>query len=409
MSDCLVELSQMIGYVAVPWWITTQGGVSELATYGVVLAVVTLLCRLLLSPFGDRWPKRLQIVLGLTAQVLVATAIAALALSDHYRFPLLLAAEMAAAVAHALVGPALAHLAAELVPPTQLAEVLSLQKAGAALGRILGPLLAGVLIAAGGVQGALVAMPLLYLAAAAAACFIPAPPTQGVSPPAAASWWSELRRGLIAKWAIPLERGWTLTNFLAWIFLGPAVTMLIPLKIQSLGLPGSWLGWAEAALSVGMLVGALAGQRHLVQRVGRYTSRCGAAAAEGLFLASVGLCGSAGMMVLALFFVGCANSVYTLVGQTHRTLTILQAFRVRMASVNLCFTQIAGMIGPALAASGVARYGIDAVYLCFGLTAAAAALLFGLLPRAREFLSLGHEEVKDWYRKEYPGAFLAMK
>ena len=37
----------------------------------------------------------------------------------------------------------------------------------------------------------------------------------------------------------------------------PCVTLLVPLKVQSLGLSAAWLGWCEAGLSLGMLVGSL--------------------------------------------------------------------------------------------------------------------------------------------------------
>jgi len=42
--------------------------------------------------------------------------------------------------------------------------------------------------------------------------------------------------GLRVNWAIPLERGWVLCNFVGAVFMVPCVAMLAPLKVQSLGL-----------------------------------------------------------------------------------------------------------------------------------------------------------------------------
>jgi hypothetical protein len=95
------------------------------------------------------------------------------------------------------------------------------------------------------------------------------------------------------KWIVPLERGWTLVNFLVWIFQGPAVGMLIPLKVQSLGLSGLWLGVCEAALSIGLLLGSFRGSDALVSRFGRFNVRVGAAMCEGLALAASGWAHSA--------------------------------------------------------------------------------------------------------------------
>ena len=130
-----------------------------------------------------------------------------------------------------------------------------------------------------------------------------------------ARWWKDRRAGLHAKWTISLERGWTLVNFLVWIFQGPAVGMLIPLKVESLGLSGLWLGGCEAALSIGLLIGSFRGSDALVSRFGRFNVRVGAAMCEGLALAASGWAPSPLVLVLALTCVGFANAAMGLVGR----------------------------------------------------------------------------------------------
>lgn len=71
-----------------------------------------------------------------------------------------------------------------------------------------------------------------------------------------------------AKWAVPLEHGWTLVNFLVWIFIGPAFNLFVPLKVNSLGLSSTWLGACEASISVGMLLGSFGISGYLVRRFG---------------------------------------------------------------------------------------------------------------------------------------------
>lgn len=222
---------------------------------------------------------------------------------------------------------------------------------------------------------------------------------------AMAVWWADLRVGLAAKWRVPMERGWTIVNFAVWIFQGPAVGLLIPVKVQALGLPSQWLGLCLGALAGGVLLGSLFGSQWLVAHLGRYHVRVGLGIVEGIALAVVGLAASPLVMVVGLGLAGFCNASMGLVGATHRALAIPREYRVRMFAAASMSTQVAGAIGPALVGMALARYSVTAVYAAWGLLMATCVLGFLVVPRLREFLSLGHEEVVDWYRRQYPLVF----
>ena len=95
------------------------------------------------------------------------------------------------------------------------------------------------------------------------------------APGEARHWARELTDGLRAKWVIPVERYWTILSFFTMLFFGPAIGLLVPLRVQSLGWSAAWLGWCEAALSAGMLIGALYAARALTERFG--LAACGPA------------------------------------------------------------------------------------------------------------------------------------
>jgi hypothetical protein len=220
-----------------------------------------------------------------------------------------------------------------------------------------------------------------------------------------AAWWRDLRAGLAAKWLMPMERGWTVVNFAVWIFQGPAVGLLIPVKVQSLGLQGGWLGLCLGAMSVGVLLGSVFGSQRLVDRFGRFRVRVGLGLAEGLALAAVGLAASPWWMVVGLMMAGFCNASMALVGATHRALAIPQAYRVRLFAAGAMTTQIAGAIGPALVGMALARHDVARVYAAWGLLMATCVLGLLAVPRLKEFLTLGHDEIADWYRREYPAIF----
>jgi MFS family permease len=202
-----------------------------------------------------------------------------------------------------------------------------------------------------------------------------------------------------------MERGWTLVNFSVWIFQGPAVGLLIPIKVHALGLQGHWLGLCLGALSLGVLFGSVFVSQWMVDHFGRYRVRVGLGVVEGMALAAVGLAGSPYLMLAALAIAGFCNASLALVGATHRALAIPREYRVRMFAAGAMTTQVASAIGPALVGMALARYSVAAVYAAWGVLMAACVLGFLAVPRLKEFLTLGHHEVADWYRLQYPAVF----
>lgn len=405
LSDLMRILAEMVGYITLPWWIVHRGGAHDLATYSVSVAIITIFAMPLLSPLGDRYAKRPQIAWGLCTLMVVAFTLATLASLSDYRLMPLICIGVVSVIAKAFIDPASSTISAELLPANRLGEALRLRKSTQAAGRALGPALAGATLALGGIAATFWMNGILLGVAAYVTLQLPSQSQHREHHRSLARWWNDLRAGLHAKWIVPLERGWTLVNFLVWIFQGPAVGMLIPLKVQSLGLSGLWLGACEAALSIGLLLGSFRGSDALVSRFGRFNVRVGAAMCEGLALAASGWVHSPIVLVLAFTCVGFANASVGLVGATHRSLAIPQNFRVRILAASMMTTQIAGILGPMIAGAALTHWPVGEVYTCFGLATCLLAFGFVLIPRSREFFALNHDQVKDWFRHEYPHAF----
>jgi MFS family permease len=395
----------MVGYITLPWWIVHRGGAHDLAVYSVSIAITTIFAMPLLSPFGDRYAKRTQIAWATCTLMIVAFTFATLASRSDYRPMFIVCIGVVTVIAKAFIDPASSTISAELVPANRLAEALRLRKSTQAVGRALGPALAGATLAFGGIAATFWMNGILLGVAAFVTLQLPSQPQPQKHQWGFTRWWKDLSVGLNAKWIVPLERGWTLVNFFVWIFQGPAVGMLIPLKVQSLGLSGLWLGSCEAALSIGLLVGSFRGSDALVSRFGRFNVRVGAAMCEGLALATSGWVHSPIVLVVALTCVGFANASMGLVGATHRSLAIPQNFRVRILAASMMTTQIAGILGPMIAGAALTHWTVGMVYTGFGLATCVLAFGFVLIPRSREFFALNHDEVKDWFRREYPHAF----
>ncbi len=406
LTDALVQLAELCALVILPWWVTSSAGASGVAIYGTSLAIAMLVAVPLASPFGDRVCKARQIQLGLAAMLGVGLTYGLVAAWDLFSLPLVIALAVVQALAAAFVDQARANILAELLTVDQLPGAIRMRKTCQSLSGIGGPLLAGLALGVGSVAGALGVYAALLLLAIVCATRIPkraVPSAQRVN---FAQWWHGLRTGISVKWRVPMERGWTIVNFVVWIFQGPAVGILIPIKVHALGLDGNWLGICLGALSMGVLMGSVFGSQLLVHHFGRYRVRLGLGFLEGIALAVVGFATSPHVVVLGLAVTGFCNASMSLVGATHRALAIPQTHRVRIFAASSMATQVAGALGPALVGMALVHWRVDTVYTAFGLLMATSVLGFLWVPRLKEFLGLGHEQVVDWYLHQYPAVFI---
>lgn len=404
VTDTLATLAELAAAVVVPWWITTLGGTSAIAAYGMAFAAATLVVVPAVSPFGDRFCKAMQMRHGLAGLAVVSFAMAWCSTRPFALLPVV-ALVLAMVLAKAFVEPSQSAILPELVPPSRLPQAIRLQKTCRAISGVLGPILAGALLGLAGVPLAMAACAVLMSLAACAALRIPRRPREGRNLHLR-DWWQDLRIGARAKWGVPMERGWTIVNFVVWIFQGPAVGILIPIKVHALGLTGHWLGVCIGALSVGVLVGSFIGPSLLVRWFGRYRVRIGIGCLEGVCLAMVGFSTSPYAMAAGLVLAGFCNASMALVGATHRALAIPRSYRVRMLASGSVSTQVAGAIGPALVGVALAHWSVPVVYASFGALMAASVLGLLLVPRYKEFLSLEHEHIEDWYARQYPHIFV---
>jgi MFS family permease len=406
-SDALTLLSLMVGQVALPWWIAQSGGANDLAVFGVVVSAMSFLAMPLLSPFADRYPKRNLMVAALVGFGIAASAMAAFASLSRYHLSVVLAIEAVTVLANALLLPAVNSIVTELVAPADLSRALGQQQTAQAGGRLVGPAIAGSVLAAVGTARTLWLHALLLFGAAALATRLPRPERARDAVKAARNWSTEFRVGMRVNWAIPIERGWVLCNFAGAIVMLPCATMLVPLKVQSLGLSAAWLGWCEAALSLGLLAGSLGIAQAWSRIQGRFATRISGAALMGVAFAVAGWTRDRHVLVAMFAAVGICSAAIMLVGKTHRMLARPLAFRARMSSAAIMTTQVSQTLGPAIAGVALAHASVRAVYVAFGVGSVVSAFGFFLIPGFRAFMALEHDEVDNWYGRTYPRVFEA--
>ncbi|MGL4173567.1 MAG: MFS transporter [Actinomycetota bacterium] len=425
ICDGIALAASMVGRLTLPWWIVQSGSVSDLGTYSALLAGGSIVALPIFSPLVDRFRRDLSLRWGLTVGACVPAGLWFIATTGHYNVWILVGFQFIAVAAFALALPAFSAIPSDILGPDairigrhrrptrwsekfiddvssfdSLAQGLAFQKTAQTLGRLIGPLLGGLLLGTGGIAWALSAQVFLLLVAVMATFSIPQ--QRRLVTQTSESWLAQVKTGLVVKWKIPLERRCTIAAFFLMSLLNPAIGLMVVLKVDEMGLAAGWLGVFQASLSLGMFASAVWLHRVLIQRLGRYASNAVSLLLVGPMLLLMGIIEDSIPFVIVMAVVGSVITTVQLVGQTHRALAIPPEFRARFAAGSLMTMHLAGIFGSLIAITAIDLTGLKGAYIIFSCGICGVAIFYLLIPGLKYFLSLPHTEVRGFYRRLYP-------
>ena len=279
------------------------------ATWAVVIAAGAFLPIGLLSPVGGalaaRIPRRAALVAGNLLAGAVALAIALLVAARRDSPGLLTLLVTVQGSVSAMVGPFQQAILPDLVPPSEFLAAVSLNSAQFNLGRVVGPALAGVTIAAFGYPVAFVANAASFLAVVAALFFVRLSPPPGRAEQI--GLLASLRLGARAARAEPGCRAAIGTIAVVALSASPFIA-LVPVMAHRLTHTGargiaSATGLLTTAQGIGAVAGALA-IAPLAARFGRGRMLIGSLAVLPPVLVLYGFAPSLTFALPALFVVG---------------------------------------------------------------------------------------------------------
>jgi MFS family permease len=288
---------------------TVLGGVS------LAIGMPMLFLSLVGGVVADRAPRRSVLMVTQSVLGLSAAAIAVLAMTGHLAVWQLYVLGFAQGTAFAFNMPARQAYIAEIVPPVHLRSAVTLNNATMNGARILGPSLAGALLAvpAVGIGGVFAVMATMYIAVITALLRLPSSVRRAVGERENA--WTQLVNGLRYIRSSPALLGLLVLGFLP-LFFGLPFQSLLPVfaeRVHGVGAPG--LGAMSAAVGAGALAGSLA--IVLLSRsphVGRY--QIGLCVGFGLSLIGFALAPTFGVAVALLVGVGFMSAGYSALNQT---------------------------------------------------------------------------------------------
>jgi MFS family permease len=338
---------------ALNWHIyVLTGSALALGLVGLTRVVPIVVFSLWGGVVADRRDRRAVMIAAQSVMTAASLALALLTFLGRDALVAIYALSALTAAASAFDNPARQALVPRLVPQQDLPGALALNLTAFHTAMIVGPGLAGMLIAGGAsharaAAGAVVggdarALALIYaLNALSFVTVLVALATMRTSGAAASggadgeSPLDALRAGLRFVFRTPIMV-WTMgLDFFATFFSG-SMSLLPIVADQILGVGPVGYGWLVSAPAVGAVLGSLyTSVRPLPRRQGMVL--LWSVAAYGLATIVYGLSRSYFLTLLALAGTGLADVVSTVIRQTLRQLATPDALRGRMTSVNMIF------------------------------------------------------------------------
>jgi DHA3 family tetracycline resistance protein-like MFS transporter len=256
LGQAVSFLGDAIYQLALPWTVLALTG--SAAAVGLVLAAESLPQVALVLAGGvlaDRLGRRRVLIAANVAGAAVTGAVAAVAIAGRLTLGELVGAATLVGAVAAFVLPAYRPLCTEVLDREALQPANALQDGVAAVTRIGGPPLGGLIYAVSGIAGAFAANAVSF--AVAALSILPAPARSGGPAESRAPVWREAGVGV----GYVSRTGW-LRSLIA-LSLATNVTalaafiVLLPVAVRARGLPIGALGLAALLQGAGGLAGSL--------------------------------------------------------------------------------------------------------------------------------------------------------
>ncbi len=261
-------LGDRVVMVAMPFAVLSVPGATA-ADVGLVLGASALSLALFVLAGGvwaDRLPRQLTMLGSDLVRGGVQAATAALLLTHTAGVAELVALQAVYGAAEAFFRPAVLGLVPQVVRPEDIQEANALLALTTNVAMVLGPAVAGLLVATSGAGTAMAIDAATFAASAATLALMRPRETAGAGP--GSTFLAELREG----WREVVSRSWVWTVILAFsgyhAFVLPAVFVLGPIVSErSRGGAGAW-GVITAGFGAGAVLGSLVALRWRPRRPG---------------------------------------------------------------------------------------------------------------------------------------------
>lgn len=354
------------------WELT--GSAAALGLAGLVAALPLIPVSLLGGALADSVERRRLMLATQLLALLVAVSLAGLAAAGQIAVWHLYTAGLLITVSSALDRPARQALIPSLVPREHLFNAYALMTTSMQAANLIGPALAGLLLAFAGPAIAFTVDALSFLAVIVALLMIRVPPIVGGGQ---AVNLASIAEGLRFVWSKPIVVGLLGLDVAAMLF-GFYQPLLPVISDQVLQAGAAGFGWLSSAPAVGALTGGavmlMVGQ---LQRPGWVM--LGAVAGYGLALIGLGLSTWLPLSLLCAGLLGLTDAISVAIRQTAVQIHTPDEYRGRVSGVAQITFQGGNAIGAVNSGYAAQFFGVGAAAILGGLLVGLVVLLFGWL------------------------------
>jgi MFS family permease len=314
---------------------TPESKALALGGVGLVRAVPIIVCSLIAGVVADASDRRRLLLATNAGMLLVSSALALVAIGNVRELWLVYVLAAMSAAGGTFDNPARNSFFPSLVPREHLPNAIGLNSIVFQASSVIGPMMAGVLIAKLGVGWVYVVDAgsfVVLIASLLAMRDVPPTPVEG----RATLTLRAAREGVVFVFGQPLIRSSMLMDFFATFFA--SATALLPIFAQDILHVGAHgYGVLSSAAAAGAVVTSLFMVRVLdhIEKRGRVLII--AAASYGLATLAFGFSRYFWLSYACLFLSGAADMVSTVLRNVIRQLATPDAMRGRMTSVNMVF------------------------------------------------------------------------
>lgn len=381
LAQTVSELGNQATLVAIPFQVYA---ITRSTVAVGLVALAELVPNLLIAPLGgaiaDTVDRRRLTIAANGVFALLSLGLSANALLDEsLLWPLYVFAVLAGAV-FALSVPSERAWPARLVPPDLLPSAFALEGASYNANALLGPALAGLLIAVGGVEAAYILDVATFLVAMAiVARMAPSRPERD------GEGLASMREGFRIVRANRVVATILGLDFTAMLFGMPLA--LLPALAHELGIGPGVLGLLYAAPAVGgLLAAAFSGAATRARRPGVGVLVALVAWSAGIVL--LGLAGAAWLAWLGLAIAGAGNNVSALLGGAITQSVVEDEARGRLAGVDHLVSSAGPAIGDVESGLVAGWIGVGPTIVLGGALSFLAVAVIGVIGRGLRAITL---------------------
>lgn len=326
----------------------------------------------------DRFDRRTCLLIAQVGAMASMTILAVTAATGRITIPLILVLAVIGGLFNALLWPTWSVFIKDLVGPEHLRAAIALNTARFNLTRVIGPAIAGVVMASYGAAACLGLAAVSALGVIFAILAIkPRPFVPGPTRP----WLRSLGEALAYAYHEPRVRELLLLTSAIGLLAMPYQAFLPAIARDSLGVGPEGLGLLLTAVGCGALVGAvLSGSARAARGPERFMAAC--AVIAGISLIGVAAARSLQLAMIALAVVGFSSIGYLAVANATLQLAVRDDIAGRIMGLWTVVTAGVTPVGSLVIGAGAESFGLAAALASAGVGCAALGVLAAWRERA---------------------------